>query len=353
MTDPVFFQAARRYTAGEIAALTGADLRTPDLADNNVSALASIEKGGEASLVFAEGKRNAARLSGLRASAVLCSEDLAAHVPAGTAVIVSRRAHADFALIGRLMFPSSVRPAPLTGETGVSASAHIHPDASLEKGVIVEAGAVIGAGASIGAGSIVAPNAVIGPFCQIGRECYVGPGATIVHSFLGNRVVIHAGARLGQDGFGYVPGRTSPEKVPQLGRVIIQDDVEIGANTAIDRGALGDTVIGEATKIDNLVQIAHNVRIGRACILAGHCGLAGSVTLGDGVLLGGGVGLADHLNIGNGAQIAARSGVMNDVPAGAKWGGFPAQPLKDAMREFALLRAYVRSKTEKKEKPNG
>ena len=146
---------------------------------------------------------------------------------------------------------------------------------------------MIGPLAAIGAGTIVAPNAVIGRFCQIGRDCYVGPGASIQYALIGNRVIIHAGAKIGQDGFGFVAGARGPERIPQIGRVVIQDDVEIGANTTIDRGAMADTIIGEGTKIDNLVQIAHNVRIGRGCIIAGHCGISGSVTMGDYVMLGG------------------------------------------------------------------
>lgn len=353
MTDPVFFIPSRRPTVGEVAALTGAELRTAQHESAVIETLASLDRGGEGALVFADGRKNTSKLAGLHARAVICSEELATFVPDGIAVLVSSRPQPDFAAIGRLMFPDAVRPVSITGETGVSPHAFVHPEADVEHGAIVEAGAVISAGAAIGAGTIIAPNAIIGPSCRIGRDCFIGPAVSVLNALIGNRVIIHGGARIGQDGFGYVPGRTGPDKVPQLGRVIIQDDVEIGANTTIDRGALGDTVIGEATKIDNLVQIAHNVRIGRACVIAGHCGLSGSVTLGDGVMLGGRAGLADHLTVGSGAQIAASSGVMNDVPAGARWGGTPAQPIKDAMREFAVLRAYVRSKTEKKEKPNG
>ena len=353
MTDPVFFHPSRRFSADEVATLTGAELRTVQLGSTEITTLASIETGGAGALVFAEGKRNAAKLATLQASVVLCSDELAPSVPDGIAVLVSRRPHADFATIGRLLFPTAATPDALTGETGVSPLAHVHASAHIESGAVIEPGAVIGADVEIGSGTIIAPNVVIGPSTRIGRDCYVGAGATVVHALIGNRVVLHTGVRVGQDGFGYVPGRKGPEKVPQIGRVIIQDDVEIGANTTVDRGALGDTVIGEGCKIDNLVQIAHNVKMGRACIIAGHCGLSGSVTLGDGVMLGGRAGLADHLTVGDGAQIAAGSGVMNDIPAGARWGGFPAQPLKDAMREFAILRAFVRSKTEKKEKSNG
>lgn len=341
MSDPVFFTPSRRFDAGEIAALTGATLVTPEYDGNEVHALAAADHGREGALVFVDGKRNAGKLAGLKASVLLCSEDVAALAPGGMAVIVSRHPHRDFAMVGRLMFPAASRPGPVTGETAISAAAVVHPSALVEAGAIVEAGAVIGAEAQIGSGTIVAPHAIVGPSCRIGRDGYVGPGATIQHALIGNRVIVHAGARIGQDGFGYVPGRGRLEKVPQLGRVVIQDDVEIGANSTIDRGALSDTVIGDGTKIDNLVQIAHNVRIGRSCVLAAHCGISGSVVVGDGVMMGGRVGIADHLVIGSGAQLAAASGVMTDIPAGERWGGMPARPFKLLMREIAMLRKMV------------
>lgn len=345
MSDPVFFEPSRRFTAGEIAALTGAELRTPDYADNTVTCLAPADRGGASALVFVEGKRNAGLVADAEASVLLCSADIAPSGRDGMAVLVSAHPQRDFAMVGRLMFPGASRPEPMTGETGISPAAHVHPRALVEDGAIVEAGAVIGPDAQIGSGTVIAPNAVIGPSCRIGRDGYVGPGATVQHALLGNRVIVHAGVRIGQDGFGYVAGNAGLEKMPQLGRVVIQDDVEIGANTTIDRGALSDTVIGEGTKIDNLVQIAHNVRIGRSCVLAAHCGLSGSVTLGDGVMLGGRVGIADHLSIGSRTQVAAAAGVMTDIPAGERWGGMPAQPMKAMMREIALLRSLARDRT--------
>jgi UDP-3-O-[3-hydroxymyristoyl] glucosamine N-acyltransferase len=196
---------------------------------------------------------------------------------------------------------------------------------------------VIGPRAEIGAATLIGAGTVIGPNVHIGRDCAVGPGVSIIHSLLGDRVIVHPGCRIGQDGFGYLAGAAGHRKIPQIGRVIIQDDVEIGANTTIDRGAMSDTVIGEGTKIDNLVQIAHNVQIGRHCVLASQTGISGSAVIGDNVMTGGQVGIADHVTIGAGAALGAKAGVMHDAPAGARWVGAPAKPVKQFFREVAEL----------------
>jgi UDP-3-O-[3-hydroxymyristoyl] glucosamine N-acyltransferase len=344
MSDPEFFVPVRRFSASDIAALTGAELRNAELSESLVMSIAAASLGGEGALVFVEGRKNAGLLSGLRATAVLCTPDIAERVPSDIAVLVTPRPHYAFSMIGRLLFPDAAAPLPMTGETGISNAAHIHANAVLEEGVIVEAGAVISADVVIGSGTIVAPNAVIGRGCRVGRNSYVGPNTVVQYALVGDRVVIHAGAKIGQDGFGFVFGKSGPERIPQVGRVVIQDNVEVGANTTIDRGALADTVIGENTKIDNLVQIAHNVRIGRNCVVAGMSGISGSVTIGDNVMIGGGVGIADHLTIGSGAQLAARSGFMHDVPPKEIWAGYPAKPIGQAMRESAYLTRLVKSK---------
>ncbi|HEY6633057.1 MAG TPA: UDP-3-O-(3-hydroxymyristoyl)glucosamine N-acyltransferase [Rhizobiaceae bacterium] len=349
MTDPVFFVPTRRYTAAEVANLTGAALVDPQFADIEIGGIASASEGGEGMLVYVEGGKNARLVKTLDAAAVLCTADVADAVRPGVAVLVTKRPQAAFALIGRLMFPAAASPKPLTGETGISPGAHVDPTARLEPGVIVEPGAVIGPGVAIGAGTIIGPNAVIGKFCQIGRDCYIGPGATVQATLAGNRVIIHPGARIGQDGFGFTGGASGPERIPQIGRVVIQDNVEIGANSTVDRGALADTVIGENSKIDNLVQIAHNVRIGRNCLIAGLVGISGSVVVEDNVVMGGGVGIADHLTIGAGAQLAAGSGFMNNVPAGEVWGGYPAEPMALAMRSVALLRKLRTERTKRRD----
>jgi UDP-3-O-[3-hydroxymyristoyl] glucosamine N-acyltransferase len=342
MADPVFFPPARRLTVGEIAAMIGGTLPRPGLADVVIEGLASASQSLPGRLVFVDGRRNVGLMAGMTAAAVLCQADLSAYVPEGVAVVVTPSPAQAFARIGRELYPEAVRPAALVAVSeGIAAAAWVSPEAFVETGASIGAGAVIGPRAEIGAGAVVAPGAVIGADCRIGRDSYIGPCASVLAALIGNRVIIHGGARIGQDGFGFVPGSKGLEKVPQIGRVVIQDDVEIGANSTIDRGALGDTVIGEGTKIDNLVQIGHNVRVGRHCAIAAHAGLSGSVVIGDYVMLGGRVGIADHLTIGDGAQIAAGSGLMHDVPAGERWGGMPAKPLKEYFREVLALKRLV------------
>jgi len=224
------------------------------------------------------------------------------------------------------------------------AGAHVHATARLEDGVTVEPAAVVGPRAEIGSGTVIAATAVIGSEVRIGRDCSIGAGAFISNALLGDRVIIHPGCRIGRDGFGFVMGGEGHLKVPQVGRVIIQDDVEIGAGSTIDRGAIRDTVIGEGTKIDNLVQVGHNVSIGRHCVLVAQTGISGSSTLEDFVVLGARVGVNNNVTIGEGAQIAAISVVHGDVPPGARWGGTPAKPVKQWFREMMILERLARGK---------
>ena len=213
----------------------------------------------------------------------------------------------------------------------------MHPTARVENGVTIDHGAVIGPRAEIGSRTLIGPGTAIGADVRIGRDCSVGANVNIVHTIIGDRVTVHSGCSLGQDGFGYVMGAQGHRKIPQLGRVIIQDDVDIGACTCIDRGGFRDTVIGEGTKIDNQVQIAHNVAIGRHCVLVAQVGIAGSVTIEDFVVLAAKVGVKDHVTIGEGSQIAATSNVGGNVPPGSRWGGTPAKPMRQWGREVSLL----------------
>ncbi|MGC4025794.1 MAG: UDP-3-O-(3-hydroxymyristoyl)glucosamine N-acyltransferase [Mesorhizobium sp.] len=340
-----FFVPSRRFTVGDVARLIGASLPEGVEQGAEITGLAKAETGGIGTLVFVEGRKHAPLLKELAATAVLCPPDFVSEVPSGTVAIAHRRPQLAFARIGREMFPASAIPGQLTDERSVSPQATIASSAAIEDGAIIEAGAVIGPDVAIGAGTVIAPNAVVGRGCKIGRNGYIGPNASVQYALIGDRVTIHGGTRIGQDGFGFVFGEKGPERMPQLGRVIIQDDVEIGANSTVDRGALDDTIIGEASKIDNLVQVAHNVKIGRGCVIAGHCGLSGSVTLGDYVMLGGRVGIADHVTIGSRVQIAAASGVMDNIPDDARWAGAPAVPVRDFFRQVSAIRKLAGRKS--------
>jgi UDP-3-O-[3-hydroxymyristoyl] glucosamine N-acyltransferase len=207
----------------------------------------------------------------------------------------------------------------------------------VDAGARVSPDAVVSAGVRVGHGTVIEPGAWIGPGVQIGRDCHIGAGASLRCALLGDGVKLLAGARVGEAGFGVHAGSTGLEDVAHFGRVILQDRVTLGANSTVDRGMLGDTVIGEATKIDNLCHVAHNVRIGRGVVMAALCGVSGSTHIGDGVRIGGAVGIADHLTIGDGASLAAGARIMRDVPAGETWGGFPSKPLRAWLREVAWL----------------
>lgn len=356
MSHEVFFPLPVPMTVAEVAALSGAHLTAPSEADveafgaRRITGVGTLETAGPDELAFCDTFLFSEMLGATRAGAVITSDRFARKAPEGLPVLVSPRPAAAFLAITRRMFPSALRPLPIFGQEGVAPGAQVHPRARLEDGVTVDPGAVIGPGAEIGAGTVVCAGAIVGPNVRIGRDCAIGPGASVIHAFLGNGVIIHGGARIGSDGFGYQPSPAGHQKVPQIGRVVIQDNAEIGANTTIDRGALTDTVIGEGTKIDNLVQIAHNVVIGRHCIVVSQTGISGSTTLGDFVMLGGQVGVVGHVTIGTGAQIAASSNVKGDVPPGVRWGGSPAKPVREWFREVTTLKRLAAASARRGEK---
>ncbi|MCW5730584.1 MAG: UDP-3-O-(3-hydroxymyristoyl)glucosamine N-acyltransferase [Alphaproteobacteria bacterium] len=335
--------AGRRQVAGggpfsldRIAAAIGCRIADSGHGGRLIEDVATLETAGPEHLGFYDHPRYREVLAATRAGAVVLAESHVHLAPAGTACLISSEPYRAFALAAAAFHPE-VRPPP-----GIAPGAHIDPTALLGAGVHVAPGAVIEAGVSIGAGSVIGPCAVIGAEVALGEGCHVGAHASLYHCRLGDRVRVYPGARIGQDGFGFVPDRHRHLRMPQLGRVIIGNDCEIGANSTIDRGSLGDTVIGDNVWIDNLVQIGHNVRIGRGAILVAQVGIAGSSRIGEFARLGGQAGIAGHLTIGPGASIAAQSGVATDVPAGETWFGTPAQRSQTSFREIVLLRRLAR-----------
>jgi UDP-3-O-[3-hydroxymyristoyl] glucosamine N-acyltransferase len=342
MAQPRFFKQPTSSTLAEIAALTKAHLVDASRANQEIRGLASLDEAGPSHLIFFDNLKYAGQLAQTRAGACLVSERFAATVPAHVAVLRSADPLRAFVAYARELYTDTLRPPSWFGNGSIASSAVIHPTAHLEDDVIVDPLAVIGPGVEIGMGSVIGSGVVIGPNVRIGRDCDVGAGTTIQFALIGNNVLIHPGCHIGQDGYGFVFESGRHMKVPQIARVVIQHDVEIGAGSTIDRGSLRDTVIGEGTKIDNQVQIGHNVTIGRHCLLAAKVALGGSLTIGDYVALGAGVGINNHVNIGDGAQITAMSGVKDDVPANGRWGGFFAKPTKQWFREIVAVERLVR-----------
>lgn len=336
---PSFFPISRFFSLEEIADAASASFLADKTNQDSprITGVAPLESARPGDLSFFDSLRYAPALPGCRASACFVRKAHAALLPGQVVPLIVEDPYRAMTLAMATMFPEAGTPASLFGAIGVAHGAIVHPDARLEAGVTVDPGVLIGPGAEIGAGTIIGAQAVIGPGVRVGRGCAIGAHVSLVCALIGNRVIIHPGARIGQDGFGYAPTAQGYLKTRQLGRVIVQDDVEIGANVTIDRGAIRDTIIGEGTKIDNLVQIGHNVVIGRFCAIVAQTGVAGSCEIGDYVTIGGQSAIGGHLTIGAGAAIAAKSGVIRDVPAGARVGGAPARPLRRYLRGEALI----------------
>ena len=346
MAQPIFFKSPPSSTLAEIAALTKAHLVDPARGAQQIKGLASLDEAGPMHLVFFDNLKYADQLAATKAGACLVSQRFEAQVPKGVAVLRAAKPFHAFVQIAREWHADALRPQSWFGTEGIAPSAIIDPSAHLEDGVIVDPLVVIGPRVEIGAGTIIGAGAVIGADVKIGRDCNVGAKTTIQFALIGNNVLIHTGCNIGQDGYGFIFFSSEGHiKVPQTGRVLIQNNVEVGAASTIDRGSLRDTVIGEGTKIDNQVQIGHNVTIGRHCLLAAQIGLAGSLTIGDNVALGAKVGINNHLTIGDGAQVTAMSAVKDDIPPNGRWGGHFAKPTKQWFREIVAVERLVQGST--------
>lgn len=331
MSDPRFFIRSGAKTLAQVAQAAGAELDNGADPDLQIDDVAPLESAGPRQLSFLDNRKYREAFSKTKAAACVISPEMKPFAPSGVALLLSRNPYKAYALAAQVFYPE-IRPAP-----SVHPSVIVDPSAKIGNGCTIEAGVVIAAGVEIGENTWIEANAVIGPGVRLGRDCRVGANANLAYSLIGDHVRIYPGCRIGQDGFGFAIDPAGHVKVPQLGRVIIEDSVEVGANTCIDRGSGPDTVIGQGTWIDNLVQIAHNVKIGKGCVIVAQVGISGSTVLEDYVVLAGQSGVAGHLRIGKGARIAGGAGVIRDVPAGEEQMGYPSVPFRQFMRQAAIL----------------
>lgn len=340
MPDPRFFSSAGPFTLAQISKITG--LPVPEGADPNCvfEDVATLDQAKKNHVSFLDNRKYLPAFESSKAGLCIVPSGVVDRAPTGMILLESDKPYRTYARLATAFYPlPAIRP-----EIAVSAS--VDPTAKIGVRTGVAAGAVIGANVEIGAGCWIGQNAVIADNVQIGDDCRIGACASISHSILGSRVIVYPGVRIGQDGFGFHPDPEGHLRVPQLGRVLVHDDVEIGANTTVDRGSNGDTVIGPGCMIDNLVQIAHNVELGRGCVLVSQIGISGSTKLGDYVFVAGQAGLTGHLTIGTGARIGAQAGVMRNIAPGETVGGSPAVPVIQYHRQTAILAKLAKKKKE-------
>lgn len=348
MADSRFYKTAEGISLSEVAALTGAVITAKDSAKSNggriFTNVAPLDRATASDISFLDNVKYIETFGRSAAGACFVRSRYSDRAPAGMVLLVTDEPYYAYALTARHFHPDPEIAA------GVSPQAQVSKSATVGRHVRIDAGAVIGDHVIIGDHCWIGANTVIGDGVEIGSHCRIGALCSISHAIIGQRVILHRGIHIGQDGFGFAASRPDKNhrggivKVPQVGRVLIGDDVEIGSGTCIDRGAGPDTVIGNGSKIDNLVQIGHNVQIGKFVIIAAQCGIAGSTSIGDGAMLGGQVGLSGHIRIGAGAKLAAQSGVMTDIPPGATYGGSPAVPVKEWHRQTVAVSKLVKKK---------
>lgn len=337
MPDSRFFKKAGPFTLKQLAEIGGCDLLKPESAGKRIENVNSLRAAGKTDISFLLSKKYVSDLEKTAAGACIVHPDFATSAPQGTDVLLSKEPYRSYGLIAAAFYPTEKLEETVVHPTAVVASTAV-----IGEGSRIEAGVVIGENVTLGKNCHIRANAVIGDNVVMGDDCIVGENASVLYTLAGNKVYIYPGARIGQDGFGFFMSPKGHTKIPQLGRVIIGNDVEIGANTTIDRGALDDTIIGDGSRLDNLIQFGHNVQTGKCCVVVSQVGVAGSTKLGDFVVLAGQVGVAGHLNIGSGAQIAGQAGVMRDVEPMESLMGTPAVPIKDFMRQAATLKKLIK-----------
>ena len=338
MVDTAFYINKGPFSLSDIADIIDAKVVDESNRSVQIFNIASIEKAAEKDICFFYDKKAKEKASNIKASACVTTEELASFIPKSVTILVSNNPKLAFLKLNQAFYTEKKPIAEIAASAKISRSAKIGSNCYIGENV------VIAEEVTIGDNCIIEHNAVIEQGCQIGNNTRVGVGASISHAIIGQNCYIYTGARIGYDGFGFMMIDGRHQRIPQVGRVIRGNDVEVGANTCIDRGALDDTIIGDGCRIDNLVQIAHNDKLGRGCVIVSQTGIAGSCTFGDYVVCGGQTGFADHLNIGSGAQIGAQSGLMRDVEAGSVVMGYPAVPIKDFMRQVSFIQKNANPK---------
>jgi UDP-3-O-[3-hydroxymyristoyl] glucosamine N-acyltransferase len=338
MADPKFFKREGPFSLVQLSKIAGAEILNASNESMNFIDVAPLDTAKSEHVCFLDNVRYLVSFRASKAGACIVRAEFVSTAPKSVALLVTSDPYRAYAKIAAAFYPQ------LVASGLISSAAQIDKTAEIGKNSDVSAGAVICAGAKIGARCQIGENAVIGKSVVLGDDVSVGACASLAFCEVGKRTLIYPGVRIGQDGFGFAPGADGHLKVPQLGRVIIGEDVEIGANTTIDRGAGPDTIIGSGARIDNLVQIGHNVQIGKGAILVSQVGVSGSTEIGDFAVLAGQVGVAGHLKIGAGAKIAAQGGAIQDVPPGVEVGGTPTVPVRQWLRTAAYLNRLMKKK---------
>tara|TARA_B100000929_G_scaffold290593_1_gene284781 strand:+ start:2984 stop:4027 length:1044 start_codon:yes stop_codon:yes gene_type:complete len=335
MSDPRFYKKLGPFKLHELVSFVCGNINSTKFDHKIIDDIAALHLAKPSEISFFDNLKYRDQLLNTKAGACIIKESNKVLAPKETALIFSDNPYLDFTMISRSFYPEQIHPKSVSG---LLFDEIITNNSNIQKDVILEKGVVIGKNVEIGNNSFIGSNAVIGSNVRIGENTYIGANVSITYAFIGSNVIIHQGTSIGQDGFGFSMSPKGHIKIPQVGLVVINDDVEIGSNCCIDRGSNQNTVIGKGTKIDNLVQIAHNCVIGEHCVLAGMVGLAGSTTLEDFVVMGAKSGATGHLTIGKGSQIAAKSGVTRDLPPGRKWAGFPIRSLNNWKKEILKIK---------------